>query len=106
MIIQNLRKIDAGGLLAEFEVYLQHNNLPLFVIPGWKLLRKKADGQLMIMTPRTLYVDYKTKEQKEGSVFKGRLNPKIEQIILNLAIQEYEGIGPATKTGTPDDIPF
>lgn len=103
MIVQNMRRIDAGGLLAEFEVYLEFNNLPLFVIPGWKLLRKKADGQRMIMTPRTLYTDYKTKAQKEGSIFKGRLNPKIEEIILNLANQAYDGNNQPSEA---EDIPF
>ena len=103
MKVINLRKIDKGGLLAEFEVYLEFNNLPLFVIPGWKLLKKKADGKLMIITPRTLYTDYKTKEQKEGSVFKGRLNPKVEEIIFNLALAEYQG----EQTSEPEsDIPF
>lgn len=104
MKISNMRKIDKGGLIAEFELYLEYNQIPLFVIPGWKLLRKKSDGQYMVLTPRTLYVDWRTKEQKEGSVFKGRLNPKIEEIIFNLAMEEYQ------RSSTPEtsdpDIPF
>ena len=102
MIVQNMRKIESGGLLAEFEIYVEINKLPLFVIPGWKLVRKKTDGQRMVMTPRTLYIDYKTKEQKEGSIFKGRLNPKIEAIILNLASEAYDGAALSNQ----EDIQF
>lgn len=108
MQVINMRKIEKGGLIAEFELYLEFNNMPLFVIPGWKLLRRKDNGELMVMSPRTLYTDYKTKQQKEGSIFKGRLNPKVEEIIFNLAIEEYGGPEP-TQLQAPipdDDIPF
>ena len=107
MKIANMRKIDKGGLKAEFEVYLEYNNLPLFVIPGWKLITIKLNGKYGIITPRTLYIDYKTKEQKEGSVFKGRLNQKIEEIILNLAMVEYGASNPPlADESNQDDIPF
>jgi len=51
MKVINLRKIDKGGLIAEFELYVENNGLPLFVIPGWKILKKKSDGAFMIMAP-------------------------------------------------------
>ena len=100
MKVTNFRRIDKGGLKAEFELYLEYNKTPLFVIPGWKLVARKTDGKLMVMSPRTLYVDYKTKEQKEGSVFKGRLNPQVEKMILDLALNEYSG------QQSESDIPF
>jgi hypothetical protein len=102
MKVINLRKIDKGGLIAEFELYLEINGLPLFVIPGWKILKNKANGSYMLMTPRTLYMDWKTKVQKEGSIFKGRLNPKIEQIIFNLAMASYGGPVVHQEMSEPD----
>jgi hypothetical protein len=107
MKVINLRKIDKGGLIAEFELYVENIGLPLFVIPGWKILKKKSDGAFMIMAPRTLYQDWKTKEQKEGSIFKGRLNPKIEEIIFNLAMTEYgQPEAKQEMSDSSEDIPF